>query len=233
MPSLSKIILLSSLLLSGALSLPFASEDVELTARNNGWHYNSNSADPITRGSKRDTEKVELEARNNGWHYNSNSATGLTRGSKREAEAEPEARNTLETIPVAQADFAKRSPGGAHAGFGGHHKREAEDAELEARNNGWHYNSNSADPITRGSKREEVEEPVEAVTETADESVDEEVEKRNNGWHYNSNSATGLTRGSKREEVTEPSEVTEEDVEKRNNGWHYNSNSATGLTRGS
>src|SRR5437016_5748415 len=86
MPSLSKLILLSNLLLSGALSLPFTSSNVE--ARDDGRHVNTNWQNPgLTRGHKREAEDTELAARDDGRHVNTNwQNPGLTRGHKREAE---------------------------------------------------------------------------------------------------------------------------------------------------
>jgi hypothetical protein len=87
MPSLSKLFLLSTLFLSGALSLPVAEPAIAIPGIS------------LTRAAKRQgswNEKREAEAEaeaepGNGFHSGGQFGGGITRGSKREAEAEAEA----------------------------------------------------------------------------------------------------------------------------------------------
>jgi len=120
MPSFSKLLLLATLFLSGALSLPVAEPgDISITHATkrqgswsivstepgisekreaeaeaepgNGFHSGGQYGGGITRGSKREAE-AEAEAEpGNGFHSGGQFGGGITRGSRREAEAEPEA----------------------------------------------------------------------------------------------------------------------------------------------
>jgi hypothetical protein len=159
MPSLSQVLILSTLFLAGALSLPVAEPQPGI---------NGSPGFSLTQDSKR-----EAEAAPGGVHG------GFSRGGKREAEAEPEARNTLESIPIAsfkrsadEAELEQReaAPGGVHGGFG-RGKREAEPVAGD----GYHYGASYSGGLTRGSKREA--EPV-----------------AGDGYHYGASYSGGLTR---------------------------------------
>ncbi|KAE9367154.1 hypothetical protein N431DRAFT_429865 [Stipitochalara longipes BDJ] len=251
MPSLSKLILLSTLLLSGALSMPIASPG-------DGWHPSASTGSlGLHRTGKREAQPAgasdggeghhkrdveELEARGDGWHPSASTGNlGLTRSGKREAD--PEARNTLETIPIAPAEFAKRGPSGAHGGGSGHHKREAEEAELDARGDGWHPSASTGNlGLTRSGKREAEEADLVArgdgwhpsantgnlgLTRTGKRDAEEaELEARGDGWHPSANTGNlGLTRSGKRDSE-------EADLEARGDGWHPSASTGNlGLTR--
>lgn len=206
MPSISKLLLLSTLLLSGALSLPVAEPGFIIGKPGLTLH----------RGSRREASPGNIG-------IGGRPGFSLTRGSKREAEAE--ARNTLETIAISPQDFkreAEPEPGnGFHTGgsfVGGlsrGSKREAE-AEPEAAPGGFHGGGAS-----RGHKRE-------AEPEAAPGGFHGGGASRGHKREANPEAAPGgfhgggISRGHKREASPEPG-----------NGFHYGGSFTGGLTRGS
>jgi hypothetical protein len=131
MPSFSKILILSTLLLSGVLSLPTALPNGVLGKReadpkpDPSFHFGADFSRGLTRGGSYKREAEAAPKPDNSFHFGGDFDGGLTRGGsyKREAEASPKADNSFHY----GGDFS----GGLTRG--GSNKREAE-ADPEARN---------------------------------------------------------------------------------------------------
>ncbi len=153
MPSFSKLLILSTLLLSGVLSLPTALPNGVLGKReavpkaDNSFHFGGDFSGGLTRGGSYKREAEAAPKPDNSFHFGGDFSGGLTRGgsSKREAEADPEARNTLSAIANSPET----------------EKREATPAP--APDNSFHFGGDFDGGLTRGgSYRREAEEEAES-----------------------------------------------------------------------
>jgi hypothetical protein len=142
MPSFSKLLILSTLLLSGVLSLPTALPNGVLGKReadpkpDNSFHFGGDFDGGLTRGGSYKREAEASPKADNSFHFGGDFDGGLTRGGsyKREAEADPEARNTLEHIAISPES----------------EKREAAPAPAPAADNSFHFGGDFDGGLTRG-----------------------------------------------------------------------------------
>jgi hypothetical protein len=144
MPSFSKLLILSTLLLSGVLSLPTALPNGVLGKReadpkpDNSFHFGGDFDGSLARGGSYKREAEASPKPDNSFHFGGDFAGGLTRGgsSKREAKADQVARNTLSAIPNPPET----------------EKREATPAPapVPAADNGFHFGGDFDSGLTRG-----------------------------------------------------------------------------------
>ncbi|PMD17166.1 hypothetical protein NA56DRAFT_662472 [Hyaloscypha hepaticicola] len=114
MPSFSKLLILSTLLLSGVLSLPTALPDGVRGKReaapkpDNSFHFGGDFDGGLTEDKReaipnfpepKKREAAPAPEADNSFHFGGDFEGGLTED-KREAEADPEAHNTLEHIAI-------------------------------------------------------------------------------------------------------------------------------------
>jgi hypothetical protein len=148
MPSFFKLLILSSFLLSGVLSLPTALPNGVLGKReadpkpDNSFHFGGDFDGGLTRGGSYKREAEASPKPDNSFHFGGDFSGGLTRGgsSKREAKADQVARNTLSAIPNSPEI----------------EKREATPAPAPAADNSFHFGGDFEGGLTRGGsyKRE-------------------------------------------------------------------------------